>query len=309
MKVKSTLNQFLGLTKRHLLLFFRDKTSIFFSLLAQIIILFLYLAFLKQSYIDGIKSDLGDLTNFITNSDINNFINSWLLSGLVGASTITVALNCLSLMPVDKEKKIDYDLLASPVKPAIIYLSYYVAALLSTFLISAVILSLGLIILTSIGNLYMSVGTIFITYLIVFVSVASSTSLLMIVIVFFKKMVSLQAFSGLMSAAVGFFIGAYMPISTFSKPVQNICNILPGSHITGLLRNYLMRGTLDKMTETISNYDNGAFKEAMEETFSFKLTCFGHDFGISSMIIYVLIILVFTLVLNILIYNLTKKRR
>ena len=49
---------FIGLTKRNLLLFFKDRQTIVFSLLTSIIMLFLYLLFLKETFVDAVNGAL-----------------------------------------------------------------------------------------------------------------------------------------------------------------------------------------------------------------------------------------------------------
>ena len=49
---------FIGLTKRNLLMYFKDIQSVIFSLLTSIIVFMLYMLFLKSSFIDAIEGGL-----------------------------------------------------------------------------------------------------------------------------------------------------------------------------------------------------------------------------------------------------------
>lgn len=307
--LKAKLIALLGITKRNILIFFRDKTNVFFSLLAQFIILFLYLAFLKQTYVDTIKSNLVGLESFVSDTDISNFINAWLLSGLVGSATITIALNSLIVMVADKEKKIDFDYLASPINGPIISLSYFLGAVINSYIVSAFILSVGLVFLSLIGNLYLTVGNVLLLYLVLLIAVMSSTLLMMLIVSFFKKGSSLSAFTGIVSAGIGFLIGAYMPISQFAKPIQYVANLIPGSHITCLFRNYLMSGPLEAINNNLAGYDGGMFMSTMKDVFSFKLDFFGEMLELRTMYIYISLIIFITLVGNIFLYRYSSKRR
>ena len=137
------MRSFIGLTKRNMLVYLRDKATVFFSLLSPLIILFLYLMFLKQNYVDsvnGVISGAG-IQDFITQSQVDGFVNSWLISGILASSCITVPLSSLTLIVTDKETQKDYDLNASPVKKWKLGISYLVAAFLNTFIITFIILS------------------------------------------------------------------------------------------------------------------------------------------------------------------------
>lgn len=48
------MNKFIGLTKRNLLIFFKDKQSVIFSLMTSIIVFVLYLLFLRGTFVDAI---------------------------------------------------------------------------------------------------------------------------------------------------------------------------------------------------------------------------------------------------------------
>ena len=56
-----TMNAYKGITLRNIRVYLKDKTSIIMSLMAQIIILGLFLLFLKNNYTDSIIAQLGEL--------------------------------------------------------------------------------------------------------------------------------------------------------------------------------------------------------------------------------------------------------
>jgi hypothetical protein len=302
---------FLGMTKRNILVYFKDKTTIFFSLLAPLIVLFLYLAFLMSLYVNSVSSTLEeyDLVERISSSDITSFVNAWLVSGLLGSSLITVSLNSLSVMVDDKYNQIDKDYGSSPINGAIVVFSYFVGAFANTALVGCFLLTTGLVVMAVSSPFYVAFSDIIILYLLILFGSASATLFLMIVVSFFKKSSALGAFSGVVSAAVGFMIGAYMPMASMAKPVQFACNLFPGSHVAGLFRNFLMQGSLEHMNAALSGVDGGAFLAGMKQSFSFSLYCFGTDFGVLEMFLYSGAILLFSLLMNMVFYRFSSRRR
>lgn len=116
---------FLGLTKRNLLLFFKDKQSIIFSLLTSMIVLALYLLFLKDTFVNAMDSAMNQfpsLSSLIDKNDKDMFANLILLTGILGSAMITVPYNCLITLVKDRENKVDYDILATPLKKRSDYL-------------------------------------------------------------------------------------------------------------------------------------------------------------------------------------------
>ncbi|MBP5223614.1 MAG: ABC transporter permease, partial [Lachnospiraceae bacterium] len=64
------MHKFIGLTRRNLLVYFKDRTSVFFSMLTPLIIFVLYLLFLRQTYVNSIENAAEALMYFIQSDDI-----------------------------------------------------------------------------------------------------------------------------------------------------------------------------------------------------------------------------------------------
>ena len=110
------------MTTRNIKVYMKDRMAIVLSMLTQIIVLGLYLLFLKSNYVDAINSYLTGVENLVSDADIEALVNSWLIAGVIGTSVVTVALNSLSVMVSDKQNKINYDYGASPVKGNVVNL-------------------------------------------------------------------------------------------------------------------------------------------------------------------------------------------
>lgn len=303
---------FLGLTGRNLLLFFKDKQSVVFSLLTSIIVLVLYLLFLKSSFVDsmnGILSSNEGLSLFITADEIDMFANLVLLTGILGSAMITVPYNCLTTLVKDRENRVDYDVLATPIKRGQIVLAYFTSAALSSIILNMIILSIGLLVLSLSGSLYLGASGIIAAYGVVALGSVSATAVFMIIILFFKSSRASGAFFGILSAASGFVIGAYVPISQFSDSVQTVCNLFPASHVTMLLRNALMNGILDHMDASLNGVDGGAFTKAMRDAFSFKAKLFGSTLEMGSMLLYVLLGIAVCLAVQVVVYSKSYKKK
>lgn len=300
---------FVGLTKRNLLIYFTDIPAVIFSLLTSIIVFVLYLIFLKGTFVDSINGCMNGLEAFIDSQDVEVLVSTILLVGIMGSALITVPYSCLSTLIKDKENKIDYDICATPIRRWQIVFSYFVAAVISSFIVTGVILTIGLFMLSRVGNLGMSMGNIAGTYGIVLVGSISNTAVFLIISMFFKTSASSSAFFGILSAASGFVIGAYIPLSSFSEKIQTVCNMVPATQITVLLRNNLLQGILDNINKSIGGIDNGAFIEGIKSIFSFKATILGHSLGKSHMYLYIAGTFVVSIILMIITYSKTYKRR
>ena len=302
---------FLGLTKRNLLLFFKDKQSIIFSLLTSMIVLALYLLFLKDTFVNAMDSAINQfpgLSLLIDKNDKDMFANLILLTGILGSAMITIPYNCLITLVKDRENKVDYDILATPLKRGQIILSYFVSAAFSSIILTGIILAIGLATICMHGNIYLGTIDILKAFGVVALGSISATSIFMIVVLFLKTVSASGAFFGLLSAVSGFIIGAYIPISQFSEAVQTVCNIFPASQITIILRNVLINGLLEHMTTSLNGVDQGMFVTSIKELFSFKARIFDGYFDMNQMLCYIVVSIVICVVVQILVYSKTYKK-
>ena len=302
---------FLGLTKRNLLLFFKDKQSILFSLLTSMIVLALYLLFLKDTFVNAMDSAINQfpgLSSLIDTNDKDMFANLILLTGILGSAMITVPYNCLITLVKDRENKVDYDILATPLKRGQIILSYFVSAAFSSVILTGIILAVGLTTICMHGDVYLGTIDILKAFGVVALGSISATSIFMIVVLFLKSVSASGAFFGLLSAVSGFIIGAYIPISQFSEAIQTVCNIFPASQITIVLRNVLINGLLEHMNTSLNGVDQGMFVTSIKELFSFKARLFDGFFDMSQMLGYIVVSIVICIVVQILVYSKTYKK-
>ena len=158
------------------------------------------------------------------------------------------------------------------------------------------------------GNLNLDIESIIKTYGIIIIGSISATAFFMNIVLFFKSSQASGAFSGILSAASGFVIGAFIPISQFSEGVQTFCNIFPASHATILLRNSLLDGTLDAFDKAIGGVDQGMCTEALRETFGFDAHLFGKTMEMRGMTVYLLLSILICLGLMIVTYSRTYKK-
>lgn len=303
------MKKFWGLTRRNLLIYFKDIQAVIFSLMTSIIVFALYLLFLKGTFVDAITDTMGGLEKIISQDTVDMLANTILLSGILGSSSITVAYNCLITVVRDREYKIDYDISATPIKRWQIIISYYLSAMISAFVMTLLISLIGVIVLSIKGELYLGVVGVLKLIAVDLLGAFSSTSFFMIIVMFFNSTSASGAFFGLLSAAAGFIIGAYIPISQFSETIQQICYCFPATGVTALYKNVLMSGLLDSINETIGGLDNGAFVDGMREGFSLEIKMFGNTMSITNNVMYIGVIMIVCVIAMICIYPKVYKRK
>ena len=301
----------LGFIKRNVLLFFKDWQSILFSLLTSIIVLVLYLLFLKGTFVSAIQRAMEQypgLASMVPQKDIDMFANLFLLSGILGSAMISVPFSCITVLVKDRANKVDYDILATPMKRGQIIFAYFVSAVLTSILLNSIILAVGLIGIRMQGNMYLNISQVVKAFSVVALGSISASAIFMIVVLFFKTVSACEAFFGILSAASGFVIGAYIPISQFSNEVQTVCNLFPASQITIMLRNILLNGLLEHINTSLQGVDQGIFVLSLKEYFTFQAKLFKGYLDMNKMLEYILGVILFCIVAQIMIYSGSYKK-
>ena len=229
------------LIKRNTKLFFKDKGMFFTSLITPAILLVLYGTFLGNVYRDSFTAGLPEgLT--LPEHLIEGLVGSQLISSILAVSCVTVAFCSNFLMVQDKTNGCIKDLRIS----SALSISYYIASLLSTFIICFSAAGICLI-YTAVVGWYLSASDVLLLFFDIILLVLFGTALSSIINFFLSTQGQISAVGSIISAGYGFICGAYMPISSFGSGLQKIVLFLPGTYGTSLVRNHAMRGVLAEM--------------------------------------------------------------
>lgn len=286
MNKQSELRKMRYLTLRNIKLYFKDKMTFWVSLITPLILLVLFIAFLKSTYEDSILSIIQGFD--LDQSLIDALTGGWLFSSVLATSCITVAF-CSGMMVIDKINRANIDFMVSPVKKSTLQLSYVLANLFSTFIINFVLLIVGLIYLACVGFYITFVDILLIVFGIIITSLFG-TILANIIWTFTHSQGVVSGVCTLVSALYGFICGAYMPISTMGQGMQYFVSLLPGTYATVLFRQGFLNSVLNRMRETLPQ----GMINGIASGFDVKMSFFGHDVSTLALI---LVISISTIVL------------
>ena len=239
------MNIVLSFTKRNIKLFFKDKGSFFTALITPVILLVLYVSFLGKVYRDSFTANLPEGIE-ISKRLLDGLVGGQLISSMLAVSCITVAFCSNFLMVQDKVTGAIRDLTVSPVKPYVLSVSYYIATLVSTLIISFTAAVICLVYIAIIGW-YISALDVLLLFCDIVLLVLFGTALSSVINFFLTSQGQISAVGTIVSSGYGFICGAYMPISSFGEGLQRVISFLPGTYGTALIRNHAMRGALSEM--------------------------------------------------------------
>ena len=270
-KIKDNAAVVSGLVERSLKIFLKDKASVFFSLLAPLIVLGLYLLFLGDIQMDGIKAAFEGAP--IDDKLLKSFVDSWMLAGEVSVACVTVSFSVQGITVQDREKGVLNDMLASPISRGIIDISYLISNFVVTLCICLIVLAVAFVYVAITGWALSFVDVVLLIALTI-MSVLSASVISTLVGLAFRTSSQHSAFVGIISAVIGFVMGAFMPLSAFPKGVQYVTLFVPATYSAALYRNLFMRGALEKIDAALPGAEDG-----LKGSFSMELDFFGKTIG------------------------------
>lgn len=297
------MKTFIELTKRNIKLFFKDKGMFITSLITPIILLVLYTTFLGNVYEDSFISSLPEGFS-LSNKIIKGMVGGELFSSLLAVSCVTVSFCSNLLMVQDKVSGARKDFLVTPVKKSILSLSYYIASLLTTLIISYLALGACFIYIAFTGW-FLSFSDCLLVILDVFLLTMFGTAISSVINNFLSTSAQSSAVGTIVSAGYGFICGAYMPISSFSVGLQRVLSFLPGTYGTSLIRNHSLNGVFKAMEK------EGVPSEVIigvKESIDCRVNFFGSNVSILGMYI-ILIGSILLLIGAYILINILKKKR
>lgn len=227
---------------RNVNLYFRDKASVFFSLIGALILILVYVLFLSNNQLNSVREQVSGL---IKEENLSYLINTWILAGILSITTLTSSLGALGFMVNDKENKVIRDFKSSPLSMS----TYPMAGVISAFIIG-VIISLIVFIVYSLyifvdTGYYFTLEIIIKTIGLIFISSMMNSSIMGLLVSFISTNSAFSAVSLIIGTSIGFINGMYIPIGQLSDAIQRVLKLLPFSHIASLFRQVLMKDSID----------------------------------------------------------------
>lgn len=225
----------IALCQRNLMLYFKNKTSVFFSLLGAMISFVLFVVFLKQNMVQ----------QWHQMPDATKMMDLWLIGGTLSVTAITTTLSILARMVLDESRGVLKDFYLTNTSTFKIKLSYMLSAALIGFVMQLVMLVMMLAYFSLVDGLAIpwskSIDLIIVALVGSFLAVAVN----MIFVQFIHRVETMSAFESIVGAASGFLVGTYIPMGALPQFAQTIIKFTPGAYISALYRQIMMGSKVD----------------------------------------------------------------
>ena len=237
----------LALLKRNFILYFRNRSGVFFSLLGALISFLLYIIFLQKNLTDS-WSQLPNSTNLL---------NNWLIGGTLAVTGMTTSFTALKQMVQDRENQVDQDLFLTDLGSWGLQASYLISSIVISFVMQ--------VFMYAVMSFYFKESPV-ISHLpeIALIMLLSSliSSLVNVLLIYrFQSVDSLGKLATIVGTASGFLVGTYIPIGVLPDFAQIIMKCTPATYIASLYRQVLMKEPL----ETTFTGNSGLLQEFQEK--------------------------------------------
>lgn len=221
----------LALLKRNFILYFRNRSGVFFSLLGALISFLLYIIFLQKNLTDS-WSQLPNSTNLL---------NNWLMGGTLAVTGMTTSFTALKQMVQDRENQVDQDLFLTDLGNWALQASYLISSIVISFVMQ--------VFMYAVMSFYFKESPV-ISHLpeIALIMLLSSllSSLVNVLLIYrFQSVDSLGKLATIVGTASGFLVGTYIPIGVLPDFAQIIMKCTPATYIASLYRQVLMKERLE----------------------------------------------------------------
>ena len=234
--------------KRNLLVFFKDKASVFFSLLSVFIIIGMYALFLGDVW----TSSMTDIPG------ARYLMDSWIVSGLVAVTSVTTTMGAFGTMVEDKSKKIIKDIRSSPLPRVSIAGGYILSAFIIGTIMCVIALVLCEVYIASGGGTLLHGMQLLKVFGLILLSTFSNTALVLFFVSFFQSNNAFSIASTIIGTIIGFMMGIYIPVGQLPEGVQTVIKLFPPSHSALLLRQVIME---DALKASFTNAPAGLLEE------------------------------------------------
>lgn len=235
----------LSLTKRNLIVFFRDIGAVSLSLIASLVLFVLYVGFLGGLQVDTLQEEFPNASV----DDINWFVSTWVFAGIVMITTVTTGIAGLGTFVSDRASGRYRDFLVAPAKSWQLIFGYMVSSALVAIIMSGIVLAVGELYLLVRGFPVADFPSVMLALgYIVLVSLTFS-GISAFIVTFIKSVGAFAALSTVVGTLVGFLAGAYLPLGLLPPTVVNMLNVLPFSHASMLIRRPLTEPAIEALAD------------------------------------------------------------
>lgn len=290
------------MVKRNCLIFWRDRSAVFFSLLSTLIVLALMVIFLGKMNSGDLVNILaqygGDRDTVLDEKNAGYLVQLWTLAGILVVNAVSVNLTVLSAMVRDEAEKRIMAFYVTPVKRYKLSLGYILSAWLVSSAMCLFTLAVGEIYFLMQGNELLAVESLLKLCGMIVLNTFTFAAIGYVMALFVH---SSSAWSGILTIVgtlVGFAGGIYLNISGLAENVQTVLKCLPVLHGASMMRQVCTEAIIGETFAGLPEEVVTIVRERMGITVVMGEKTFSVEEQMIFLLAYAIIAVVFAVLLN-----------
>lgn len=260
------MSEIRAMTKRNLLIYFRDRGTVFFSVLSALITLIVMVVFLGSSSSSGLLEALNQYGSGTAEENAKNaswLVQLWIMGGILGINSVTVSMTAISAMVQDEEQGRLRAFYVTPASRLNLSLGYMLSAWCSGMVICLITFAAGEGYFVLKGHPLLGIMDIAALVGVIALNVFTFSAIGYLIALFVRTG---SAWSGLLTVVgtlVGFVGGTYIPVGSMSAWLQSVVKFLPVIHGGALMRRICMQEAAKTVFAGMSDEVQKIFFEEM----------------------------------------------
>ncbi|UUD37244.1 ABC transporter [Mycoplasmopsis californica] len=223
------------LLKRNVIRFFRNKAAVFFTFLAPIIFVMVFLLFARRQFVSSVEHIPG-----FTPERAASYADLLLLSSICAVSTFTNALSLSGSLVYDKQNKVLTDFGITPTNSAFVRFSYVIFNYLMNVILTALVYVIVVVYMAIVGTIVGNPIYYVYCFLFIFFAALVNTLIVSFALSFISNVNVFSAITAVLSSVIGFLIGAYIPWGAMPEGLKFAASVLPQTQIVNIFQNIMI---------------------------------------------------------------------
>ena len=265
------------LIRRNLRVFWRDRLTVFFTILGPLIVFVLFGVFLRKQTAQLIQSGVPGSSD----ADAYGMCDAWVFASVVSLSCFTGSLGMLMAFVDDRTTGRFSDYLVTPVKRPQLAISYVISTLIVSFAISSIFLVFSQLWALGFSDALMSPVQILQGLAAIFLSCFIFSAMNMFIVTFLGSQGAMGGYSITMGTAMGFVAYCFVTPQGLAAWVNNSLALLPFAETASLIRHPMMRPATDRIISVLPTQDlQDQARDVLMNNLAVTLTMDGHELSV-----------------------------
>ena len=239
------------LIRRHLRVFWRDRLTVFFTLLGPLALFVLFGLFLRKQTAQLIQQGVPGSSD----ADAYGMCDAWVFASVVALSCFTGSLGMLMAFVDDRTSGRFSDYLVAPVKRTELAVSYVISTLIVSFVISVIFMVFSQVWALCFGSAMMSWKLDLECMAAIFLACFIFSALNTFIVTFLGSQGAMGGYSITMGSAMGFLAYCFVTPLGLATWVNNVLGLLPFAETASLIRHSLMKPATDQIITSLPTQD------------------------------------------------------